>query len=325
MGIFLGSAAENFKEKLLVISNALGFKALFLNVSPSEYERVWSEITANFEFETQPLDKSVDKPKTFNATNQNETSLPNVTNIPSLNIPIVVFEQEPAKSEFIESGKFISEPTKIEKVKLDHIKLKSIKLDQIKIDPIKLELDKTEPTNLEPTNSELPKADLPELDLPELDLPKIEPAKSDSSKSVVNVPIHTALVEPKRVIQDFKNMASILAGLKTLMTMEGAQGCMLADYRTGELIAKEGGDDIDFNIIALGNGELIKSLLKVMADLNIDDLIEDIFITLGKQYHLIRPVAAKSGLFLYIILNKSKANLALARLKLLEVEKKIEI
>ena len=44
-------------------------------------------------------------------------------------------------------------------------------------------------------------------------------------------------------------------------------------------------------------------------------------ITLGKQYHLIRPMAMKEGIFIYYVLDKSKANLALARRKLVDVEK----
>ena len=52
--------------------------------------------------------------------------------------------------------------------------------------------------------------------------------------------------------------------------------------------------------------------------------IDDILITLGEQYHLLRPVSKQEGLCLYFVLDKSKSNLALARRALVEVEKLIK-
>ena len=46
-------------------------------------------------------------------------------------------------------------------------------------------------------------------------------------------------------------------------------------------------------------------------------------ITLGKQYHIIRPSAKLAGIFIYYVLDSSRANLALARRKINDVEAKM--
>ncbi|MFC1749868.1 hypothetical protein ACFL2V_13800 [Pseudomonadota bacterium] len=55
-----------------------------------------------------------------------------------------------------------------------------------------------------------------------------------------------------------------------------------------------------------------------------DDTIEDTLISLGTQYHLIRPLAYNREIFIYTALERSRANLALARLTLKKVETSIK-
>ena len=61
--------------------------------------------------------------------------------------------------------------------------------------------------------------------------------------------------------------------------------------------------------------------------MDLRDKVEDILITLGSQYHLIRPIRSRSGagLFLYLALAKSRANLAMARRHLQLIEDNLDI
>ena len=52
-------------------------------------------------------------------------------------------------------------------------------------------------------------------------------------------------------------------------------------------------------------------------------MIEDILITLGKQYHIIRPSSRQEGVFLYFVLDKQRSNLAMARRKTQDVDKEM--
>jgi hypothetical protein len=108
--------------------------------------------------------------------------------------------------------------------------------------------------------------------------------------------------------------------LAEIMTINGAIGVVLADITSGMVLGKVGNTNLDLDVAAAGNSELLKSKLKVMQDLGIRGEIEDILITLESQYHLLRPLGSDSSLFLYVVLNKEIANLALARRQLSKSE-----
>lgn len=93
---------------------------------------------------------------------------------------------------------------------------------------------------------------------------------------------------------------------------------------SGMLLAGGGSSKIDLEIAAAGNTEVMRAKMKTMKLLDLKDTIDDILITLGEQYHLIRPIAKQDGLFLYFVLDKSKSNLALARRSLAEVDRLIK-
>lgn len=107
-------------------------------------------------------------------------------------------------------------------------------------------------------------------------------------------------------------MATVTDSLKSLMNADGAICAALVDANSGMMLGSAG-SGIDLELAAAGNTEVVRSKLKTMKSLGLTDTIEDMLITLSKQYHIIRPVQAKPGLFIYLVLDKAKANLALAR------------
>ena len=119
---------------------------------------------------------------------------------------------------------------------------------------------------------------------------------------------------------------NIDTALKEAMTIAGAVGVALVDYESGMSLGTSGGGDwLNLELAAAGNTEVVRSKLRVMSTLALNDSIEDILITLHRQYHLIRlmnSMKTRSSLFLYLVLERESANLALARhhLKRLEME-----
>lgn len=115
-------------------------------------------------------------------------------------------------------------------------------------------------------------------------------------------------------------MASIKQTLEDILTIDGAMCAAVVDAGSG-MILGSAGSGVDMEIAAAGNTEVVHAKLKTMRALGLSDVIEDMLITLGRQYHILRPSSVKEGLFLYVVLDKQRANLALARRKTQEVDK----
>ncbi|MFD5876335.1 MULTISPECIES: hypothetical protein [unclassified Streptomyces] len=124
-------------------------------------------------------------------------------------------------------------------------------------------------------------------------------------------------------------MANSETALKDAMaSIEGATGVALVDYTSGMALGTlGGGKDFNLDVAAAGNTDVVRAKLRTMEHLGIKDEIEDILITLGTQYHLIRLLKARggNGLFLYLVLDGSRANLAMARHQLKKIEAELEV
>ena len=119
-------------------------------------------------------------------------------------------------------------------------------------------------------------------------------------------------------------MSNINDSLQELMSLDGAMGGCIVDYMSGMVLGMTGGG-VDLELAAAGNSQVVKAKVATMKSLDIKGEIDDILITLESQLHIIRPAASHEDLFIYLVLDKSKANLALARRKVQSVEKNLEI
>ena len=111
--------------------------------------------------------------------------------------------------------------------------------------------------------------------------------------------------------------------LEELSDIEGFIAAALVDLEDGQLLATYGDEHFNLQVAASGNTEVVHSKLDVIRALHLDDNIEDILITVAGQYHLIRLIEASYEVFLYLVLDSSVANLALARHVLKRVEQDI--
>ncbi|MDF3071936.1 MAG: roadblock/LC7 protein [Polyangiaceae bacterium] len=122
-----------------------------------------------------------------------------------------------------------------------------------------------------------------------------------------------------------QQMANAKETLPKLMEMDGCIGACIVDSTSGMSLGAIGGNGIDLEAAAAGNTEVVRAKRKTMRALQLQDSIEDILITLGKAYHLIRPLQSNDALFVYLVLDKSRANLAMARHQLRVIEKDLVV
>lgn len=121
-------------------------------------------------------------------------------------------------------------------------------------------------------------------------------------------------------------MSNLDVILKEAVNIDGAIAALLVDYQSGMALGQAGdATALNLDVAAAGNTDVVRAKMRTMESLGLDDQIDDILITLGKAYHLINLPKDHPGLFIYLVLDKSRANLAMARHKLSSLSTQIEI
>lgn len=115
-------------------------------------------------------------------------------------------------------------------------------------------------------------------------------------------------------------MGNAVSQVQRALAIEGSLGAALVDAESGMMLASAGDPALDLELAAAAATELLRAQLRSIAALRADDAVEDIMVALGKQYHLLRPLRSNRAVFFFLALERARANLALARRLLAELE-----
>lgn len=129
-----------------------------------------------------------------------------------------------------------------------------------------------------------------------------------------------------RAVESGSRRPELQRALDEAMEIDGALGVALVDGASGMSLGTAGGSAmLNVELAGAGAADFMRAKLRVMAALGLKDTIEDVMITLGKQYHLVRFLGPKLNVFLYLVLDRDQANLGLARLKLAALGRRITL
>ncbi len=118
-------------------------------------------------------------------------------------------------------------------------------------------------------------------------------------------------------------MQNIDTSLREALSIPGTLGVAMGDWKSGLCLGSKGSSDFSnesLETAVAGNTDVIRAKMRVAEMLDLNQTIEEIMISLDRHYHLIRLVKRVDGLFFYLALDREKSNLAVARLKLTQIE-----
>jgi hypothetical protein len=96
--------------------------------------------------------------------------------------------------------------------------------------------------------------------------------------------------------------------------VSGVIATAAVDMESGmTLAAKSNRPDFDLSVASAYNSELVKQKLKIIRALNLKSTLEDMLLTLGDQFHLIKILPGGSS-FMYLAADRSSTNLAILRI-----------
>lgn len=128
---------------------------------------------------------------------------------------------------------------------------------------------------------------------------------------------------PKAAARESASKPSALTEeLERMLNFDGAMCVALADSDSG-MVLGQAGSGIEMERAAAGASMILRARRATVKALALPDQIDDLLLTLTTQLHIIRPLTKKPTMFIYLVADRSKASLAMARYKATEADAQI--
>lgn len=164
----------------------------------------------------------------------------------------------------------------------------------------------------------------------DLVIPEAEPDHStpvaDDRPALTPLPEVRELGPARLVVDSLRTTideARVLRVLEQLMRVEGMIGSCVVDVTTGLVLGQQLAEDVDdlsLDMAAATATEVLKAHRRAARDMG-GDRVDEVIVTLGRRQQILRCVNSHADLFLLVVLDRQRTNLALARLRVMDTER----
>jgi predicted regulator of Ras-like GTPase activity (Roadblock/LC7/MglB family) len=155
--------------------------------------------------------------------------------------------------------------------------------------------------------------------------PIADAAVADASAAKTTTTTATATaVDTTPAAQAVDDRPSLEEVLEKLLSFDGAMCVAVVDSETG-MILGQAGSGIELDLAAAGASVILRARLASTKALGTNEKIDDVLISLTSQVQIIHPLPSNPSIFTYLIGDKSKSSLAMARYKASEADPQIQL
>ncbi|HMC14924.1 MAG TPA: hypothetical protein VKI18_04790 [Albitalea sp.] len=146
-----------------------------------------------------------------------------------------------------------------------------------------------------------------------------------AGQPTVTSSLRTAAKPVMRVSHHALDPARARQALADMLAIDGLLGCAVVDGTTGLVLAREIREDqpADIDLSAAASAQVLRAHRLAARNMGLSEQIDEVMVSAGPRQQVLRTVGRHPDLFLMALLDKHRANLALARYKLMEVEKSL--
>lgn len=157
----------------------------------------------------------------------------------------------------------------------------------------------------------------------------VKEAPAEATADVAAVAVAVAVAEPEvapadkpfddRPTVEGDGRPSLEDVLEKLLSFDGAMCVAVVDSESG-MILGSAGSGVDIELAAAGASVILRARLGSIKALGVDEKIDDVLISLTSQVQIIHPLPRNPSIFTFLIGDKNKSSLAMARYKAAEAD-----